>query len=329
MVELILHMGAHRTATTTFQKFLKHNAAVLEEENISAIGADVTRAGLLTGLMCHPDTATAEKDRRAHRAAGLVRLMLAEKTRHQFGQVILSEPDLMGNISENITTGRLYPTAAARFTRMHKAFDSHLSRIVLCIRSYDSWWVSQFAAGIMQGHAMPDLAQMDRLVTQPRRWRMLVEDLNAAFPGAEILVLPYESFGADVARSLGVMTGVVTDGLSPLQQKRHAIAPSTRCLKEIVTDRGERPADNSLEDLGASWNPLPADHTAALQDAYREDLTWLRMQKNKKITLIDDTGREPAWEEDQRGQDDGFEEEYAAARRMGRPSHKGTPRPTA
>ncbi len=330
LMELVLHIGAHRTATTAFQKFLEHNAAALAAEKVTALGSSVTRAGLLTGLMCHPRTSNAEKDRRAHRACGLLHLMLAEKQRGGFEQVILSEPNLLGGIAENVKAGYLYPSARGRLMRARSGFTPNLKRIVLSIRSYETWWASQLAVSVAIGHALPDEGTLDRLVTQPRRWRMLIKDIQDVFPRTEILVLPYERIGAQPERTLALISGVCIPSVEHQARDQHAMAPTVQYLRKIVNDRGETPKSSNLFNVGSGhWRPFPTGHSEALKEAYADDLAWLRDQDGTGITFIDDQGQTPNWEEDLRGQDDGFEEECAIARSVGTTGRERIARPPA
>ena len=317
-VELVLCVGAHRTATTSFHNFLIQNLNALRAEKLAFVGTNDTRAGLFTGMMCHPDFSTSEQDRRAHRACGLTRLMLAEKQRDGFEQILLSEPNLLGNIAENVTTGCLYPHAKARLMRARNGFIPNLKRITLSIRSYDTWWASQLAVSVAAGHSLPSEATLDRLITQPRRWKTLIEDIKAVFPGTEIMVLPYERVSTQPERVLALLTGVcIPDGIRAAREV-HAMAPTQKYLRDVVKDRGETPQNSKIFDDGmGSWMPFPTWHSEALKEAYAEDLAWLREQDGSGLTFIDDHEHALGWDEDLRGQDYGFKEEYSAARGVG------------
>jgi hypothetical protein len=50
-MDVVLHVGAHRTASTTFQKTLGANGAALAEAGVVYWGPKCTRAGLFDGLI--------------------------------------------------------------------------------------------------------------------------------------------------------------------------------------------------------------------------------------------------------------------------------------
>lgn len=316
LMELVLHLGAHCTGHWGFHKFLLDNAAALTEEGIAFAQPSQTEGGMLSGLMVAQGHETPLTDHAAHRSAGLMRLRLADLTREGRQMLLLSEPDLLGNVALNLTTGQLYPDAIWRLARMRNTFERNVTRICLTIRSYECWWAMQLAAGMFRGRALPTEAQLDKLVTQPRRWRNLAQELRNAFPAAEILILPHESLADQHPRMLALMTG--TTLAEPIT---HFTAPADIAgeLVQLIEDRGEAPgvyADQLHK--GGTWMPFPDFHREVLQDAYREDMTWLRGQADNNITLIENTGAHPG-EEDERGHYHGFKEERAAARNMGRP----------
>ena len=70
-MEIILHLGAHRTATTSFQHYMRANAAALAEQGLGVWGPDVTRDGILTGVIPLPggESAARQMDRARGRIA--------------------------------------------------------------------------------------------------------------------------------------------------------------------------------------------------------------------------------------------------------------------
>ena len=55
-MEIILHLGAHRTASTSFQYYLRKNGARLAASGIGVWGPCQTRNGLMEGVLPRPDS---------------------------------------------------------------------------------------------------------------------------------------------------------------------------------------------------------------------------------------------------------------------------------
>ena len=51
IMEIVFHLGAHRTGSTTFQSYMYDNIRVLEDGGIAYWGPKTTRKGLFRGLI--------------------------------------------------------------------------------------------------------------------------------------------------------------------------------------------------------------------------------------------------------------------------------------
>ncbi len=92
-VDVILHLGAHRCATTTLQTFLGRNADTLATAGIDLWLPARTRTGLFNGMTGAPTTTTS---RRAQRATGLIRIEVARAENGGTRQLIVSAADMNG-----------------------------------------------------------------------------------------------------------------------------------------------------------------------------------------------------------------------------------------
>ncbi len=81
VMELILHIGAHRTATTTFQHYMRGQSNDLSRTGISFWGPARTRTGLFHGMF--PGGGVAERERR--RVVGRVALNVTNLFDHEQG----------------------------------------------------------------------------------------------------------------------------------------------------------------------------------------------------------------------------------------------------
>jgi hypothetical protein len=277
ILDIILHMGAHRTATTTLQNLIHRNRAELAMAGIAAWTPERTRNGLFAGLIHAPETLTDQVERRGARSCGVIAVELARLAQSGHRQLIVSEENMLGAARNNMRQGRLYPQLAERLRRLAPAFGSRCRRIGLSIRAYDSYWASAFAFGVAEGHRMPGPDMLDRLVTQPRRWRDVICDVAAAFPAAELVVWPFERLAGQPDRQLALLTGGLSQYMT-LQGARDWRNPSPRLgqLREILNDRGEPGATAALPGGNGRWMPFDAEQQAALRSQYLADLTWLR-----------------------------------------------------
>ena len=285
-MEIILHLGAHRTASTSFQHYLRGNTDALAESGVGVWGPLRTRDGVLTGVV--PASGNPRPPaQQLVRATGRVSIALTKAEQAGFAQLVVSDENMLGAPRRNLRHRTLYDDAGQRMARFAQAFGQGVSRVVLSIRGQDSYWSSALAFAVARGHRVPNRDDLDRLVTSARHWRDVIADVACAFPRADIQVMPYEVFGGQPERKLQVITGQATP------PKKHARAwlnraPKIETLRAIVAERGGNPA--RLGEGEGRWQPFDAGQTAALRESYADDLFWLRAGADGLATLIEETG---------------------------------------
>ncbi|WP_420859309.1 hypothetical protein [Marivivens marinus] len=292
-VDVILHLGAHRTGTTTLQMFLQANEARLAQSHIALWTPRLTRAGLFAGLMDTPDRVPLMQNRGRVRAAGRVAMECTRLADAGTTTLLVAEENLIGNSRDNLRRGALYPDLRTRLEAMALPFGRRCTRIGLSIRSYDSYWASALAYAVARGHAIPTSAQLDRLVTHPRRWRELIRDVAKIFPNADLVIWPFERFAGRAADELAMLMGGVVPGATVRPENDwHNPSPRLAKLREIVSAGGadraaQLPAGNGR------WMPFDAAQQATLRGKYREDLQWLRRGADGLARLVETAPTNP------------------------------------
>lgn len=296
-MDIILHIGAHRTASTGFQHYLRSNSGALSGLGIGVWGPLRTRDGLLTGVV--PVPGLRPPGQQLKRAAGRIAIAAVTAQKNGFTQLLVSDENMLGAPRRNLRQSALYGDAEERMARFAQAFGGRVTRVVLSIRGQESYWTSVLGFAVARGHRVPRPDDLDRLVTSNRHWRDVIADVACAFPRADLQVLPYELFGSLPERKLEVMTGRV--GL-PRKHARAWLnrAPTLKALRGIVAERGGD-ADR-LGDGEGRWHPFDSAQTAALREAYADDLLWLRAGADGLATLIEENGPGQAGEHPPAGQ---------------------------
>lgn len=274
-MEIILHLGAHRCASTTFQSYMWTNREILANAGLTSWTPRRTGDGLMRGMMRHPALITLEDERQAIRSVGRIRIELDRLRRAGQRTLIISEENLLGSMKNNLRDARLYPLLRERLMRFRPAFEGYDLTVGFGIRSYEDYWASCLAHLMGQGHARPNTDTLDWLTTQPRRWRSLVRDMAAAFPRADIVVWPFERLGGHPDVVLQQLIG----RFSPAPGSDGAWRNRGKTLVELnhlVTQRGEAPLDDRLLDTSARWMPFDEDQRSVLRAEYRRDLAWFK-----------------------------------------------------
>lgn len=310
-MDIILHLGAHRTATTSLQRHAQAQTAALAAQGLAFWGPPVTRGGLLAGVLPapggHPDAAA------AGRVRGRIGLRVARAHEAGLTRLVVSDENMLGAPRTCLRRHRLYPGVGERVARLAHAFGGRISRAVLSVRAQDAWWASVLAYAVARGHRLPSAGDLDRLVTAGRQWRDVIADVACALPGAEIVILPHEQFATCPAARLAWMTGGHDTG--PDRGEWRGRAPDLPALRHAVAARGGDAA--RLPGGSGRWHPFSATQAVALKEAYEDDLFWLRAGAEGLARLAEETGplsaeRQPRDGQPTRGQEDGIEERHLA-----------------
>ncbi len=282
LMEVTLHIGAHRTASTSFQAYMRANAAELGAQGVGFWGPHRTRDGLFAGII--PANGSPRLARQARLARGRIALALERVRLQGLQSLVISDENVIGAPRRNLKDTVLYRGAGERLARHVAAFGGQLTRIALSIRDFDSYWASAFAYAINRGHGLPSPHLLDTISHQSRGWRDVITDLAAAAPGVDIIVMPHETYGGLPERRLALMLDrpvAVPVGDCRMWLNR---APDLSRLRDALILRGEDP--DLLGEQEGRYHPFDAAQTARLRELYQDDMFWLRAGADGMATLM-------------------------------------------
>ncbi|WP_270729331.1 hypothetical protein [Shimia sp. Alg240-R146] len=283
-MDVILHVGAHLTGVSSLTYYLERNRRKLRDHGLALWTVSDTRKGLFDGLTLRSGLHGVE--RRRMRGAGRVRLRCAALEKARAKELLVCDPGILGGVSDNVATERLYPAAGERGARMAHAFEGRVKRVFVNIRALEDYWAAALAHAVTNGFPLPLQSELDRLVTQPRSWRRVITDLAAAMPGAEILVAPFERVGE---RPDDVVEFAVAGRFGAPANLRVGMGPQIpqlNALREVLLDRYEDEED--LPDGSGRWQPFNAVQIETLREIYAADLKWLRSGADGLAYLIEE-----------------------------------------
>jgi hypothetical protein len=289
LMDIILHVGVHRTGSTSFQHYLRGNRARLMTDGTALWEPHMLRRGLFGGLFATPRVMNGRNLQR--RAMGRVRLNLAQARRAGAERLLVTEENMIGAPRACLRAASLYPAMGERMARLEAAFEGQISRVVMSIRAQDLWWSSVAAYGVGRGHAMPDDARLGALAKAPRTWRDVITDMACAMPDTEIKVLPFEQFSGQFDKMLAQATGrpaPQTHAQSWLNR-----SPDVSMLRLKMVENGYS-AEHFPEHLATGegrWNPFTTEQSANLREAYADDMMWLAAGADGLATLTEDPSR--------------------------------------
>ena len=289
LMDIFLHVGAHRTATTSFQHYLQANAGLIEALGIRVWGPSQARNGLFSGIF--PKFRSAPNPISVKRACGRVSLQLENLSYAGTSKLLISEENMIGSARHCVRNAMLYPAIGERMARFDEIFGHRLKRVMLTLRAPDMWWSSAIAYTVSRGHTVPDQAALASIAASPRSWRDVITDLACALPDTEIQVSTFEEY----AGRPDALFARITDEPAPpnTQTFWRNRTPDLPALRGLLAQYGKPQNALPLTTCGR-WQPFNDAQTHAMRETYADDLFWLAAGADGLATLTVDPTRKRA-----------------------------------
>jgi hypothetical protein len=281
-MDIILHLGAHRTATTTFQHYVRDNRRALMRHRIGYWGPHHTRTLVFPDFFRKPNTP--QNRQIAASAAERIDLLLQNAEGSGFQTLLISDENLLGTCAGNLRQAELYPSAGQRVAQIAGVFGERLRKIVLSVRSLEEWWTSACALSFRKDHRFDRLPDFDRIASRARSWRALITGIAQAAPGAELLILPFEKFKGHQEHQLEVITG---HPAPPDRQRRWLNSGADLGGLRVfgAADTLSKRQNGRLPLSLGQWQPFTPMQKAQLHETYLDDLFWLASGADGLATL--------------------------------------------
>ncbi|MCG7627422.1 hypothetical protein MHM88_06360 [Epibacterium sp. MM17-32] len=282
-MKVILHIGAHRCATRSFQNYLTRKGDHLSQYGIVSWGPERTRKGLLHGVQ--PGAVSVTGRDPVERAKGRIALQLAAMQEAGTAALVISDARMLGALEQSLSLGTLYPGAGEQLSRLDHAFDGAVTDVMLNIRSPESFWASALSLRLEHSLRLPNARTLARIAASPRSWRDVIQDIYCAMPGARIRVFAHEVFASQPEAQLSAMTGVDC----PPARGSFRLNACAR-LPELRSDLPGRFA-RALPEGDGRWMPFSEAEAASLRESYYDDMMWLVGGADGLAELVEDPNK--------------------------------------
>lgn len=282
-LDVILQIGAHRTASTSFQTYLRQNSDALGDMNVGYWGPFRLRGGLLYGIT--PNVKMGEGAAQFARAQGRLAIHLERSRNKGLQHLLISEENMLGSMRHNFASRSLYPAAGERIARYIAAFRGSVKAIHLSLRCPSSYWTSAFSYCIPRGVLVPRQARIDALAQATRTWRDVITDIAAAAPDTAIFVSTYEQHASAPHRLLSYL--LAQRHPEPRAQIWRNKRPLAQELLRLPLGQRELCRLES-QIVAHHWEPFSRLQKAQMQENYADDLFWLRAGADGLAHLLED-----------------------------------------
>lgn len=209
MTKIILHLGAHKTATTTLQKTLVNNQKLLSEQGILAPQLRGFRDNISVNL----------RSLRFHKAAdwSLQRVLQNSYSDAEISsatRIILSDENIIGYSDHIFNKAGFYTDIGKRCRLFQKWLGQPPDTVLFTIRPYGDFFLSAYSQWIgLDNKFVSRAAAQKSVMALTRGWDDIVADLRAAFPQSKLVITQYQRRKEFSRAQLELVIGQALNGL--------------------------------------------------------------------------------------------------------------------
>lgn len=186
----IVHIGAHRTATTSIQTALNRNEELLNTNNIMAIHSLNARDSFFLSLKPLLDDSILDEDTHTN-----IQRMIDSvyNSVQNYEVLIFSEENLIGAMESNLLNLEFYPKAMTQVSKFISLLPDE-AEIVISVRNYRTYFSSIYTYNFMKTIYQDFSHFKDHLLKMKRGWYDVVSEIRSALPNTKITVAPFEIY---------------------------------------------------------------------------------------------------------------------------------------
>ena len=285
-IKIIIHAGAHKTASTHLQNRVLENENLVIKSGCSYLGPEKIRdqSGTLWHALGRSDTPDEQKRKLAALAAGQPRLVISEEN------IIGGFKDLMNGPNRAI----LYPKAVERLARLAQLVAPNPLHIAMAVREPSSYYVSVYNQLLLSGRFQTWERFSKGLDPTAVKWSDILRPI-AEIPGvAAVSIWRYEDYHRLLPQILNTLLGQPRPDIPLHMEKRMHEGLSERAVQACCTWHaagydGRLGAvareDFPVSDAYPKFSPWPEELMRESRAAYGRDIEALGRAGN--ITVLE------------------------------------------
>ena len=289
-VEIILHLGAHKTATTYIQRSLSLSAAALAEKGVFIVPTvDFRRT--IDQVRTQSDFLNRFARIRKWRVSRVYQNYLRQAEAGRSGRLVISEEGLLGSINHLTNDGMFYEKISRNLKIPITGLKARPVTAILAIRSYDSFFTSAWGQTVKEfGYRQFDETQKSRLMGMKRGWFDVIGDILELLPlGSRLRVYRFEDFKNNENPAFSELVGAENTGCITRPKKNMLPGLSKQAIVRLdnLNLRGEPTTREVVLQISkrypkakgfATFSPWNEAEKKILVDRYEADTARIRAQ---------------------------------------------------
>ena len=283
-MDIILHVGVHKTASTYIQRRVSANCDLLAAHGVTFVSPATYRPALAKAWSRTRLFSNVPRIRQ-RRQARLFADMLQEAENAGHRRFILSEENIVGPLDPVLTGTWFFDQAAGRVEALLRCLPTAPKQVLIAIRSYAGFFPSAYAEALkMKGFVPFDDDLKQRYLTLDRGWPELISEIAEVLPPeTRLSAWQHEAFPGIEQQIMEQLVGhAPAQQLEPLI-KRQQEGPTDRAMNHLhsLAARGKSlncqrirqvMRATSKSDGLAGFDPWTDDEHRILAHRYKHDL---------------------------------------------------------
>ena len=275
---VLVHLGAHKTASTHFNRLLRKNSHLTTQFSVAVPRKDEIRA-LVTRRLSGGNLKESGPMR------GEVVTALAQGARTLF----LSDENILGTPNRLVQNGVMYPAAGKRVRAALRLLGNGPVELMLAVREPGSFAVSSWGEAMRSWGYLDFRSYIGADPMPSLRWTQLVRRILAAREGLTLTVWTFESYRDRVPDLVADVLGLQSLEGHEMRDIDSVVRPglSQRAvdeIKAICEGSADAPSQETFEEIvktypkSETWpapRPWSDEERQALSEQYRRDLRRL------------------------------------------------------
>jgi hypothetical protein len=179
-IDLVFHLGAHKTGTSLIQKYMRDNRSLIERNRVGFTVRSQTDVFIGWGRPGHMKVNLPE----------LARLIVQHRDR-RFRAFVVSHENTLGRPFRSGQPG-LYPGAVESMEILVDIFKPMRPRFVYYIRSQEKFMESYYLQTVHEGRYASFRDWKSSIDTNDLSWKPLIETIRSAFGNDSVIVKDFE-----------------------------------------------------------------------------------------------------------------------------------------
>lgn len=285
-MEIVLHLGVHKTASTYLQSLLEKNLVSLERHSIGYAHPKILRP--LFAQAPQRNLGTRRALRNSARAWAL-RQVVETAQDLQRKRLIISEEQLLGSVRALFSGRGFYRDLSKELRGLVSVLQGQPVKVLLSIRNYDTFFVSAYGQVLTGWKYLPfDQRMRTTFLREQRGWPDILTELMQTLPtGSTLRLWQYERFGLEEREILQEFVGEAAESsFAPLRER-----PRTGPSQQGVEALDQLAAKGTVPDIEGTkrilrmygkdrgypgFSPWSETERQTLEDRYTRDVALIR-----------------------------------------------------